>query len=181
LTAGGAERMVMLDVYMDASPAQGHDGGMDNKTADMLRSELLAILEETFALHHGAYTDKGTSFFETLAGIDHRLASRILPELKESIAGHVFHVRFYLVVLQEYMTGVRTGKTDWGESWALSSVDEEAWADLRKALESEYKKLVDFISKRADWENADHLGGALAILAHCAYHLGAIRQMKDIG
>jgi hypothetical protein len=166
---------------MDSDRKAEDDGGMDDTTGKLFRAELLAIQEETFEKHHGAYTDKGTSLFETLAGIDHGLASRMLPGLRESTAGHVYHAKFYIIVLQEYMTGDRTGKTDWSESWRLSMVDEKAWAELRKDLEAEYRKLMGFVTAKADWGNGDHVGGALAILAHCAYHLGAIRQLMAIG
>ncbi len=154
-------------------------GSVDKKDSDMIRREIRTLLEETFASHHGAYTDKGTSLLETLAGIDHVLASKRFPGLKETIAGHVYHTRFYIVVLEEYITGKRTGKTDWDDSWVIGEVNEAEWAGLRDALKDEYALLMDFIDGVETWGNEDYFGGSIAIIAHCAYHLGAIRQLKE--
>jgi hypothetical protein len=87
-------------------------GRMNTDFTDMMRKEIKTILEETFVLHHGAFTDKGTSLSETLEGMNAERASKSYPGLKETIAGHVFHSIFYIKVLIEYITDMRTGKTD---------------------------------------------------------------------
>ena len=145
-----------------------------------LRDELRNLFEETFEVHHGIYTDKATSLLETLGQIDHPLASRVLPGLGESIAGHVFHTSFYVRVLLEYIRGVRTGKTDWSESWVVREVSDAEWRKLIVDLGRDYRALLDFQTEVEDWSAGENLGGVLAILVHCAYHLGAIRQMKDV-
>lgn len=145
----------------------------------MIREELLHLLEETFESHHGIYTDKGTSFFETLQGVDHRQASRPYPGMPETIAGHVFHTRFYIVVLKEYITGARTGKTDWRQSWTVQSVTPGEWEALKTEFDTEYRNLLRFLREDFRWDEADHFGGLLAIAAHCAYHLGAVRQLIE--
>jgi hypothetical protein len=145
-----------------------------------ITSELLGLFEETFEKVHGSYLDRGTSFLETLASVDWREASRKRGAIKETIAAHVNHVVFYVVVLQEYITGERTGKTDWSLSWLVEAVDETGWAELVGKLESEYRKLRDFIESVEEWGDADRFGGILSILAHCSYHLGAVRQLIDI-
>jgi hypothetical protein len=149
-------------------------------SADLIRKEILVLIEETFVSHHGIYTDRGTSLFETLEEIDYSLASRKHAGIDETIAGHVFHLKYYLIVLQEYMSGKRTGSTDWSESWVIRDVDEKQWQDLKAALGMEYENLVGFMNKSENWSSEDFFEGALGILAHSAYHLGAIRQLKDV-
>lgn len=145
----------------------------------MVTKEIRNLLEETFVLHHGAYTDKGTSLSETLAAIDDRRASLAVPGHKETIAGHVFHTKYYVRVLIEYMKGIRSGKTNWDESWVVTTVDAGGWERLKSDLLAAYGELMVFVDAEADWQNEDHFGGVLATLAHCAYHLGAIRQLQE--
>ena len=146
----------------------------------MIRSEIKSILEETFVLHHGAYTDKGTSLSETLKQVDFEKASRILPGIKETIAGHVYHLIFYIKILKEYITDIRSGKTDWNESWVITKVSYKEWESLKSDLLSEYNELMVFIDSVTQWDKSDYFGGVLAIIAHCAYHLGAIRQLIEM-
>ena len=146
----------------------------------LLNKHIQDLLEETFEVHHGIYTDKGTSLLETLETMDAQQASRVLPGLGESIAGHVFHTVFYIRVVTEFVQGTSKGKIDWSESWKVLEVDEAQWKRLIHDLRSEYQALSAWTKNTEDWSSGDHLGGMLAILAHCAYHLGALRQMKDI-
>lgn len=152
---------------------------MEQTLAYTIQKELLELFEEGFTNVRGIFLDKGTSFFETLEGIDHVQASKKYPGIPETIASHVDHTIFYIVVLKEYIGGTRTGKTDWAESWKTTSVDPRQWAELKTRLQSEYGKLVEFIKDIPDWGKEDYFGGTVAMLAHCAYHLGAIRQLKE--
>jgi len=152
---------------------------MENKLADTIRKELLELFEEGFVKVRGIFLDRGTSFFETLEGIDHVQASKKYTGMPETIASHTAHTIFYIVVLKEYVSGKRTGKTDWAESWKTKEVDAKEWAALKDSLHLEYEKLVEFIKEIPNWEKEDYLSGVIAILAHCAYHLGAIRQLKE--
>jgi hypothetical protein len=77
------------------------------------------------------------------------------------------------------IAGARTGKTDWSLSWLVESVDETGWAELLARMKDEYRKLRGFIESAEEWGDADRFGGILSILAHCSYHLGAIRQLMD--
>lgn len=152
---------------------------MESTLVTTIRKELLGLFEEGFTKVQGIFLDRGTSFFETLEGIDHVQASKKYPGIPETIASHVGHTIFYMVVLKEYIRGERKGKTDWAESWKTTDVDAKQWAGLKDQLRLEYGKLVEFIKEIPDWEKEDYFGGVVAILAHCSYHLGAIRQLKE--
>jgi hypothetical protein len=145
----------------------------------MISKEILDLLEESFEKVHGQFLDGGTSLLETIACLSAEEASRQRGAIPETIAGHVNHVIFYIVVLQEYITDKRSGKTDWSESWKVKNVSEMEWAELKTRLRNEYRILKDFVSGIEAWDNGDYVGGVIAILAHTAYHLGAIRQLTQ--
>ena len=144
----------------------------------MITKEILELFKETFEEVTGYYLDKKTSVFETISHLSAATASEKRTGIDETIAGHINHLTFYMVVLQEYITDKRSGKTDWNESWKIEAVNDEQWALLVDNLIAEYRKLCEFIEGIEEWSNGDYLGGVISILAHCAYHLGAIRQLR---
>jgi hypothetical protein len=148
-------------------------------TNDIIKKQIIEILEETFERSHGIYLDKKTSLLETIDSIPFEKVGKNFYGIPETIAGHINHVIFYIVVLKEYITGKRTGKTDWNESWKVIDVTEEEWEGLKNRLQEEYASLKNLVEDIDQWENEDYLGGSIAIIAHCAFHLGIIRQLKD--
>lgn len=145
----------------------------DKKIAD----EFIELFEETFHKVEGNYLDRGTSLFESIDQLDHLQASEFVNGSKETIAGHIFHMIFYIIVLQEYITDERTGKTDWNESWVITEINKEEWMELKENLKKEFIKLKGFIHAVEDWGQGDFFIGVLSIFAHCAYHLGSVRQL----
>jgi len=145
--------------------------------ADRLTDGLKLILEETFLRHRGMFTNRGTSLFETLATVDAAEASRPHGPEGETVAGHVFHMKFYLEVARDSLVHPDRPPADWSQSWVVRSVTEPEWAALKRALRDEYETLVAFVDGVADWTGPDHVVGLLGILAHNAFHLGAVREL----
>lgn len=140
-------------------------------------SEFFDVLDETFENHHGIYLDKGTSLFETLKTVDAVQASIPVGGKCATLAAQVAHVNFYLEVLERYILTGSSGDVDWGEIWrTVREVTPEEWARLKAQLEGTYRRLCDDMRGIETWEAGIAIGGALAILAHTAYHLGEIRQ-----
>jgi hypothetical protein len=146
----------------------------------LIKTEFKNVVEETFSIHHGMYTNRGTSLFETLATISSEKASQVRGQDQETIAGHVFHLKFYLIVTQEYMTGQRTGHTDWDQSWVVKDVTADQWNALKDELYAEYRKLMAFIDGVEDWGQGDYFSGLVGIVAHNAFHLAAIRELNTL-
>ena len=48
--------------------------------------------------------------------------------------------------------------------------------NLAEDLKNTRKRISEF----TDWNDDKRLGGALAVIAHTAYHLGAVRQMLRV-
>lgn len=150
----------------------------DSPSRNDLLGALEFLLEETFPGHPqpgNAYLDSGTGWRDTLANVTAAQASRPLVPGGTTIAGHVEHTRFYLEVLREFMQG-RTERVDWSSSWLVSEVDEARWRELRGELLEEYERVLA-LARRTDAWDEDAIGGAFGLVAHSAYHLGAVRQM----
>jgi len=137
------------------------------------------LLRETFEGspegQGSAYLDRGVGVFATIEKISAETASRSIGENKASIAAHLEHARFYLIALVKFMNG-RTEKVDWNESWLIKTVNESEWNVLKESVRRDYKKTMESFQAIENW-NDDNIGEAMAIVAHTAYHLGAIRQI----
>ena len=135
------------------------------------------LLEETFSKVEGIYLDGGTSLFETLDTVSAGAASRPITPDGTTIASQVGHVRFYLTVMEDYIQGKWYEKVDWQGSWKPKTVTPEEWDALKQDLRDTHERVVDLIKSFDEWNDERKLGGALGILTHTAYHLGAIRQI----
>ena len=135
------------------------------------------LLTETFESVQGAYLDKGTSLFETLADISAAQASQPMGACA-TVAAHVAHTRYYLEVLEDRMFGRDLSTVNWDQIWdEVSGVDEEAWAASIAQLKTTYERVKRHLDGADDWEGITELSSMLGIIAHSAYHLGEIRQM----
>lgn len=142
--------------------------------ADFIKG-MLAVLEETFeSSKDGAgsiYLDRKIGVFQTLDAISAEQASQIINDT--SIAAHTEHLRFYVWVLNESLQ--RDITVNWEDSWRVLTVNEIEWDELRFALREIYQTTRETLQNIDDW-NAEKVGEAVAIIAHTAYHFGAIRQ-----
>lgn len=135
------------------------------------------LLTETFERVQGAYLDKGTSLFETLADISAAQASQPMGNCA-TIAAHVAHTHYYLRVLEDRMFSRDLSYVNWDQIWAeVSAVDEAEWAAMIADLRSDYERVKGHLDSADQWEGITELSSMLGIIAHSAYHLGEIRQM----
>lgn len=148
-----------------------------NINEDLLKNNVDALLDETIGDVKGIYLDRGTSMTESLSSVTAEEASRTTVEGGTTVAGHADHIRFYLRTLNDYMDDKLSGKIDWSRSWLRTKVTDSEWDELRNQLADDLQKTRTRIAGITDWNNDKHLGGVLAIIAHTAFHLGAIRQM----
>jgi hypothetical protein len=138
---------------------------------------LYDLLDETFDNVWGYYLDKGTSMFETLATISAAEASIPVGGKCATLAAQVKHVSFYLDVVDTSVRSGNYGQTDWGEIWrTVSSVTPEEWEAIKAELRTNYDRILKLIADSPDWPSDSEIGGAIAVIAHTAYHLGEIRQ-----
>jgi hypothetical protein len=149
----------------------------DQIALDRFSKDLLDALDEAFEHHHGIFLDKGTSLFETLDQISAADASKRAGSKCATIAAHAAHVRFYLDVLDDIMRTEQLTKIDWRKIWeTVEAVTPEEWEAEKQKLRESYQRVVNTIKSYDRWEGEFGVGGSLSVLAHTAYHLGAIRQ-----
>lgn len=144
---------------------------------------LLALFDEGYRGAAGAGTwyvdnDPECGLLGTLAGLSAAAASRPLaPGDPLTAASHADHVRFSLSLANRASRGENPYPTaDWAASWAVRSVTEEEWAGLAAALESEIRDLRRFIETGKPLEDEMFATGIFGLVAHTAWHLGALRQ-----
>lgn len=146
--------------------------------AAQVLEQLLAVLREAFEgpadPRWSYFTDNApaTGLFGTLEGVDAALASR--PVGGTSVAAHVHHETFALEATAAWIRGDRS-RRDWSQSWRVQQVDAAGWDALRQALRRGYEELREAVRAHG-LDGEESAGGALAGVAHAAYHLGAIRQ-----
>jgi enamine deaminase RidA (YjgF/YER057c/UK114 family) len=135
------------------------------------------LLRETFEGspqgQGSAYLDHGAGFFSTLDAVTANAASRAISGA--TIAAHTEHAKFYLDRLCEFIGG-RTEKVNWDDSWLIETVNDAEWDALRQTVRTSYENTLRCLAATDQW-NEDRVGEAIAMVAHSAYHLGAIRQI----
>jgi hypothetical protein len=155
------------------------DANTDKKIIqrDDFLKDVLFILAETFEGspdgQGSAYLDRGIGIFPTLAKLSAEDVSRYSGAT--TIAAHTEHAKFYLDRLCELMNG-KTEKVNWEQSWLIETVNETEWNHLREGMRKSYENVLHCFAGIETW-NQDNIGEAIAIIAHSAYHLGAIRQI----
>jgi DinB superfamily len=97
---------------------------------------------------------------------------------KPSIAAHVHHIYFGLLMLNRWVSGEENpwAGADFGESWRKTTVSEDEWRTLRQSLRHEAEAWRRAVVNRTQWDDLS-ASAAISTVAHTAYHLGAIRQI----
>jgi hypothetical protein len=142
-------------------------------------SSLFTLLKESFEgpppQTASAYLDAGAGLFQTIDALSAEQASRVVIDGAPTIAAHCEHARFYVSVLHQYMLGPLE-KIDWQQSWLTQTVSDSEWEALKKELRQSYEAVMQALQAFEKWGD-EQVGGGMAIVAHTAYHLGAIRQL----
>ena len=66
---------------------------------------------------------------------------------------------------------------DWKQGWMVQTVTEPEWEKLLEELKLEYHNLQNNMPANPDLNDKMFVTSGVALVAHAAYHLGAIRQM----
>jgi hypothetical protein len=145
--------------------------------AEHFATALNSLLDETFDNVHGYFLDRNTSLFETLATITAAEASIPVGGKCATLAAQVKHITFYLDVLERAVRTQQFERQDWGKIWReTNTVTPEQWEALKHDLRASYDRIKALIADTPAWSSEQHIGGAIAVIVHTAYHLGEIRQ-----
>lgn len=136
------------------------------------------LLAETFGVSErsdGYFLDTGQSgLLGTITTLSATVASAARTSEEATIAAHCGHILFLLEFFAAYERG-EAPSPDWTSSWTTRVVDEAQWKTLRHELQTSYTSLMARLQARESWPD-EALGAAMLLLAHCAYHVGEIRQ-----
>lgn len=136
------------------------------------------LLRETFEGspegQPSAFLDRGVGFFITLSSVTADGASKEF--YGTTIAAQIEHAKFYLDRLCEFING-RTERVNWDDSWLIETVNDAEWDALRTSLKKAYEGSLRCLAAVEDWSEL-RTGMAMGMIAHTAYHLGAIRQIS---
>jgi enamine deaminase RidA (YjgF/YER057c/UK114 family) len=139
------------------------------------------LLRETFEGspegQPSAFLDRGVGVFNTLSNVTAEAASKEFTGT--TIAAQTEHAKFYLDRLCEFITG-RTERVNWDDSWLIETVNDAEWDALRESVKQAYESTLRCVATVEDW-NELKVGMAMGLVAHTAYHLGAIRQIAKAG
>lgn len=150
--------------------------------SDLFLTELSARLSEIFDGPQGDWAfilnPGDVGLLRQLEEISAAEASRRPMPGRTTIASHIDHVLYGLTLLNRWAAGEENpwATANWEASWKRTEVTEAQWRTLRDQLAKHAAAWQKHVSERTDWD-AMAISGALASLAHTAYHLGAIRQI----
>jgi hypothetical protein len=137
---------------------------------------LKQLLDETLDTVRGHYLDRGTSLFETLAGIDAETASIPVGGKCATQAAQVKHTAFFFDFTIDSVTDPDYPGADWDVIWrTVSTVSETEWEAIKTELRDSYNRILGLIEATPAWGEGE-LTGAMSVVVHTAYHLGEIRQ-----
>jgi hypothetical protein len=105
------------------------------------------------------------------------VAASASHEGRSSIVAHVDHLRYGLELLNRWSRGENPfADADYSASWRRQRVSDAEWRDLQTSVAREAHSWLAVLTRPREWDDVG-LTGALASVAHLAYHLGAIRQI----
>lgn len=139
------------------------------------RSGLTTILEELFETDRNYILDDNENFWATLNEFDAELASKAIAPGISTLAAQVAHVEFLIDAIVNHFGGT----VDWSAAWKVATVSDEEWANLIERLRMRYAEMTAFANSNECWD-AMMIGGAFALVAHIAYHLGQIRALVGV-
>ncbi len=148
---------------------------MADQTQHVVARNLLMLLKETFEGPGGSvYLDKGAGLFQTLDALTAAAASHVPCAGGHTIAAHCAHLAYYVRVNHNCAMG-REQHVDWASSWRTQQVGDREWEELKRRVRREYFTLIETLERLHAWGEQE-VGDSMAIIAHTAYHLGAIRH-----
>jgi hypothetical protein len=95
-----------------------------------------------------------------------------------TIAAHAQHVRYGLSLMNTWARegGNPFADAKWDAAWKVTSVEGDAWNEIRAGLREEARRWLEMLKQPRD-VSLQELNGMIGSIVHLSYHLGAIRQI----
>jgi hypothetical protein len=161
----------------------GHEMSTDSIEKAVLTKAALALFDEAYF----GPTGKGTWFIDNepksgfLGSLEACGAAEASRRLNAgdplTLASHVGHLRYALSLANRALRGENPyADADWAASWDARVVGEPEWKLLVAGLRKETEDFREALAGGRAWADEEFLTGTLGLIAHGAWHLGAIRQ-----
>jgi uncharacterized damage-inducible protein DinB len=141
---------------------------------------LATLLGEAFGAldtDSGFFMDNGQDgLLGVLSDIESDTASASLRPQNATIASHSAHVLYVIDLFLAHEQGEHP-RADWEAAWRVRATTDAAWAQLRVDLRARYAEVMRRLNERTDWSGRA-AGSWMMLLAHVAYHVGEIRQIR---
>lgn len=125
--------------------------------------------------------EPGAGFLGSVEQLTAQEASTLPYVGGDTIAAHCNHVAYYLALANRTFQGEDAfAEADWSESWEIQTVNETAWHYLREQLAVELDRALGMLGRGVDLSRPELLKGTMALLAHGAWHLGAVKQLIPV-
>lgn len=125
--------------------------------------------------------EKGAGFLGSIEGLTAQEASTLPYVGGDTIAAHCNHVAYYLALANRSFQGENAfAEADWSESWEIQTVNETGWNYLLEQLAVELDRTLGMLGRGVELSRPELLKGSMALLAHGAWHLGAVKQLIPV-
>lgn len=137
------------------------------------------LLTETFDGARGdqsLYLDSGpdSGFAGLMANLSAAQASAA-PNGRRSIVSHAAHTRVHVDAVEARLRG-QADRVDWDASWLPATVNDAQWSQFRDDFRKSVMRLRSTVERHANWDERS-FAMIMAVIAHAAYHFGAMRQI----
>jgi hypothetical protein len=151
---------------------------MGKPVPDSLQTVFTELVEGAASDVCWVLNKKDAGLLRSLDALSASAASAMPASGGASIAAHVDHLRFGFSLMNRWIAGEQNpwANADGAASWQRTTVTDAEWTTLRQDLAREARGFLEVISAARDYSELE-LTGAIAIIAHLAYHFGAIRQI----
>lgn len=126
------------------------------------------------------FADEGpeAGFITAIESLTPQEASRKAYPEADTVAAHCNHLAYHLSLANRSFHGENAfAEADWPASWELQEVNEAGWRHLREQLAVELDRCLGILGRLDNLDDPMVLRGAMALLAHGAWHLGAVKQL----
>jgi hypothetical protein len=150
--------------------------------AEGLIDQVEELLRETF---EGGRPGEGTQYLDRDSGILATVGTLSAEDASRrrggrlSIASHLRHMEFHLRVSHEWIAGDHS-RRDWKASFLPQEVTPAEWQALVERIQQTRQDFLRVL-RGLPPDGLVAEGAGMGAIAHLAYHLGAIRQLRAGG
>jgi hypothetical protein len=125
-----------------------------------------------------ADNEDGSGLLGSVRSISAKAAFAVPAEGLDCIAAHVQHATYSMnLAIRAYRGENPYESADWSGSWVIREKSPELWNRILNDLEAAVNNLNGELTRGINLSDPMLRRGSLGLIAHTAWHLGAVRQL----